>query len=140
MLNWFRNVLNFFRKGKYEVVYSTSAKWKVKWDGTMSTNEYSYYEILHNKIKNHYILKEKGYMPKAHTMYGQLFKLTRKLNEGDAYVKGGEIYSYTEKTVSLDKEIKDMNETECRVYLAKAIKEENYELAEQIRKQLEKYE
>jgi hypothetical protein len=137
MLNWFKTVLNFFRKGKYEVVYSASGKWEVKWDGKSTTNEYSYFEILHNKISNHYILIEKGYNPKAHSMYYELFKLMRQLNEGDAYIKGGVIYSKKTKPLNSDKEVKDMNETECRVHLAKAIKEENYELAAELRKRLE---
>jgi hypothetical protein len=32
-----------------------------------------------------------------------------------------------------------MNETECQAYLDKAIEEEDYELAEKLRKQLEKF-
>ena len=38
-----------------------------------------------------------------------------------------------------DKSIELMNETECQIYLKQAIEDENYELAERIRKQLEKF-
>jgi hypothetical protein len=35
------------------------------------------------------------------------------------------------------KSIESLNETECRVYLDKAISEENYELAEKLQKRLD---
>ena len=37
------------------------------------------------------------------------------------------------------KSIDLLSETECQVYLKKAIETENYELAEKIKKQMEKY-
>jgi len=38
-----------------------------------------------------------------------------------------------------DKPIELLTETECQIYLKKALEEENYELADAIRKQMEKY-
>jgi protein-arginine kinase activator protein McsA len=62
----------------------------------------------------------------------------RKLNEGTLYVKGGEIFEVSPSKTN-GKEVTSMNETECQAYLNKAIQEENYELADKIRKQLEKF-
>jgi hypothetical protein len=65
----------------------------------------------------------------------------RLLNEGLAYHKGGELYTYDETDCGKTngKDISSMNETECQAYLNMAIQEENYELADKIRKQLEKF-
>ena len=67
--------------------------------------------------------------------------LLRLLNEGLAYHKGGELFAYNEKDADNlnGKDISSMNETECQAYLDKAIEEEDYELAEKLRKQLEKF-
>jgi protein-arginine kinase activator protein McsA len=63
------------------------------------------------------------------------------LNEGLAYHKGGELFTYseTDNGKTNGKDISSMNETECQAYLNKAIEDEDYELADKIRKQLEKF-
>ena len=65
----------------------------------------------------------------------------RMLNEGLAYHKGGELYTYNDSDggKTNGKDISSMNETECQAYLKQALEEEDYELAEKIRKQLEKF-
>ena len=52
--------------------------------------------------------------------------------------------SISDKTETIDGEIDGirielMNETQCQVYLKKAIEEENYEAAEKIRKRMEAF-
>ncbi len=141
-MNWLKKLFNIFNKGKYEIVYSTYGTWQITFGkGFGYSNEYCNYEILFNDVTKHYKLECKGHMPKNHDMYPNLFKAMRKLNEGTAYIKGGEIYtknSDNTKQVGESKPIDTMNETECKIYLAKALEEENYELAEEIKKRLEK--
>ena len=88
-----------------------------------------------------YKLECRGYKPESHSLYGELFKKMRLLNEGFAYHKGGELYTYndTDAGKTNGKDISSMNETECQAYLNRALEDEDYELAEKIRKQLEKY-
>lgn len=86
-------------------------------------------------------MEHRGFKPESHSLYPELFKYMRMLNEGLAYHKGGELYPYneTDSGKTNGKNISSMNETECQVYLNKAIEDENYELADKIRKQLEKF-
>lgn len=123
-MNWFKKLLGFKDKGTFEVVYSKS--------GTC---------ILFNDVTKKYKLEHRGYRPESHLMYPELFKYMRMLNEGLAYHKGGELYTYKESDsdITNGKDISSMNETECQVYLNQALEEEDYELAEKIRKQLEKF-
>lgn len=141
-MNWFKRILNFFSKGTYEIVYSTYGTWEVTYGDTGGmANKYCNYNILYNDITKHYKLETSGYQPTNHDMYSNIFKAMRRLNEGSAYIKGGDIYTKdTTKTneQSNSKSVDSMNETECNVYLAKALEEENYELAERIKKRLEK--
>jgi len=48
-------------------------------------------------------------------------------------------YNETDGNKTNGKDITSMNKTECQLYLNKAIEDENYELADKIRKQLEKF-
>lgn len=137
-MNWFKKL---FFKGKYEVVYSTYGTWEVKYgtDGSYE-NEYCSYNILYNDVTKHYKLETSGYKPLYHNLYNTVFKIMRELNEGSSYVKGGNIYSKSDvlTDTELPKSVDAMNETECNIYLTKALEDENYELAEKIRKRLEK--
>lgn len=136
-MNWFTKLFN---KGKYEIVFSTYGNWKVNYGEEYgSVNKYCNYNILYNDLTKHYKLECEGYQPLYHNLYPKIFKYMRKLNEGTAYIKGGEIYlndSKETKQQDNSKSVDTMNETECNIYLAKALKEENYELAEQIKKRL----
>lgn len=129
-------------KGTFEVVYSISSVWNVRFIGdeqyNEQYNEYCHFDILYNEYTGKYVLKTKGYMPKNHDMYQKLFKYMRMLNDGMAYVKGGEIYVYkSEYSDKLNgKSIDEMNETECQAHLNIAIENENYELAEKIKQRL----
>lgn len=130
-------LINLFKgKGKYEVVYSKSGTWEVT-IGKNLVNEYCHYDILYNKNTNHYKLQHRGYKPEAHTLYEFMFKSMRKLNEGTMVVSGGELYDTTPKPKVNEKSVEMLNETECEAYLKKALEEEDYMLAEQIRKRLE---
>jgi hypothetical protein len=141
-MNWFKKLFNIFNKGKYEIVYSISGTWEISYGkGYGVRNQYSNYHILYNDVTNHYKLESTGYNPTNHHLYPEIFKFMRRLNEGTAYVKGGEIFlenQIVQNTNSDAKSVDTMNETECQIYLAKALEEENYELAEQIKKRLEK--
>lgn len=125
-------------KGEFEVVYSKSGTWDVKYSGEKTYNEYCHFDILYNEYTGKYILKSRGYKSESHTLYGEIFKYMRMLNEGLAYIKAGEIYTYSSKddNKTNGKNIDTMNETECNAYLNKAIEEENYELAEKIKRRL----
>ena len=141
-MEWLNKLLGIKPKGEFEVVYSKSGTWNVKYNGGKSSyNEYCHYDILYNDVTKKYKLECRGYQPESHTMYVELFKYLRLLNEGFAYHKGGELYTYKESDSGKTngKEISSMNETECQAYLNKAIEDEDYELAEKIRKQLEKF-
>jgi hypothetical protein len=139
---WLNKILGIKPKGGFEVVYSKSGTWNINYNGGKSTyNEYCHFDILYNGSTKKYKLEHRGYRPESHSMYGDLFKYMRMLNEGLMYHKGGELYTYnkTDEDKVNDKKIDSLNETECQVYLNKAIEEEDYELAEKIRKQLKKF-
>ena len=141
-MNWLDKLLGNKPKGEFEVVYSKSGTWDVKYNGGKSSyNEYCHFDILYNDVTKKYKLVYRGYKPESHSLYNDLFKYMRLLNEGLAYHKGGELYTYNEKDggKTNGKDISSMNETECQAYLTRAIEEEDYELAEKIRKQLEKF-
>ena len=125
-------------KGEFEVVFSKSGVWNVSYSGDKTYNEYCHSDILYNEYTGKYILKSRGYNSESHTLYGEIFKYMRMLNEGLAYIKGGEIYTYSSKddNKTNGKNIDTMNETECNAYLNKAIEEEDYELAEKIKRRL----
>jgi hypothetical protein len=134
-MKWLSNL--FKGKGKYEVVYSKSGTWDISLDNAGNYNEYCHYDILHNKITNHYKLQHRGYKPEAHILYDFMFKSMRKLNEGIMVVSGGVLYDTNPKPKVNEKSVETMNETECEAYLKQALDEEDYILAEQIRKRLE---
>jgi protein-arginine kinase activator protein McsA len=141
-MNWFKKLLGFKDKGTFEVVYSKSGTWNVMGENNaLIRNEYCHFDILFNDVTKKYKLEHRGYRPESHLMYPELFKYMRMLNEGLAYHKGGELYTYKESDsdITNGKDISSMNETECQVYLNQALEEEDYELAEKIRKQLEKF-
>lgn len=127
-------------KGEFEVVYSVRGTWNVK-SGDGTYNEFSHYKILYNEYTEKYILKCEGYDPESHGLYTEVFKYMRMLNEGLAYVKGGSVYTYEfeDENKINGKNITDLNETECNAHLKKAIEDENYELAEKIKKRLEAF-
>lgn len=130
-------LINLFKsKGNYEVVYSKAGTWEVT-IGKNLVNEYCHYDILYNKTTNHYKLQHRGYKPESHTLYEFMFKTMRKLNEGTMIVSGGELYNTTPTPKVNEKPVEMLNETECEAYLKKALEEEDYMLAEQIRKRLE---
>ena len=130
-------LINLFKgKGKYEVVYSKAGTWEVT-IGKDLVNEYSHYDILYNKTTNHYKLQHRGYKPEAHSLYDFMFKTMRKLNEGTMTVSGGELFDTVPTPKVNEKPVEMLNETECEAYLKKALEEEDYMLAEQIRKRLE---
>lgn len=130
-------LINLFKgKGKYEVVYSKGGTWEVT-IGKDVVNEYCHYNILYNKTTNHYKLQHRGYKPEAHRLYDIMFKTVRKLNEGTLVVRGGELYDTVPTLKVNEKPVEMLNETECEAYLKKALEEEDYMLAEQIRKRLE---
>lgn len=141
-MNWLDKLLGNKPKGEFEVVYSKSGTWDIKYNGGKSSyNEYCHFDILYNDVTKKYKLEYRGYKPESHSLYNDLFKYMRLLNEGLAYHKGGELYTYNEKDSGKTngKDISSMNETECQAYLTRAIEEEDYELAEKLRKQLEKF-
>ena len=141
-MNWFKKLLGFKGKGTFEVVYSKSGTWNISYGSEGKTyNDYCHFDILFNDVTKKYKLEHRGYRPESHTMYPTIFKYLRLLNEGLAYHKGGELYTYKESDsdITNGKDISSMNETECQVYLNQALEEEDYELAEKIRKQLEKF-
>lgn len=124
-------------KGEFLVVYSSSATWSVNGNGS-PYNEYCNYDILYNSVTNEYKLVMDGYRPRDHTAFDKVNKTLIGLREGVYYARTGVIYitnSKSKKENSLD--VSKMNETECKVQLDIALKEENYELAEKIRKRLE---
>ena len=125
-------------KGEFEIVYSISGTWNVKYNGDKTYNEYCHFDIYHNEYTGKYVLKCRGYKAESHTIYRDVFKYMRMLNEGLAYIKSGEIYTYKSEDDNMTngKNIDKMNETECNAYLNKAIEEENYELAEKIKRRL----
>ena len=141
-MNWFKKLLGFKDKGIFEVVYSKCGTWDITYgsDGK-SYNEYCHFDILYNDVTKKYKMEHRGYKPESHTLHSELFKYLRLLNEGFAYHKGGELYTYNDSDSGKTngKDISSMNETECQAYLNQALEEEDYELAEKIRKQLEKF-
>ena len=141
-MNWFNKLLGFKDKGTFEVVYSKSGTWNISYGSEGKTyNEYCHFDILYNDVTKKYKLEHRGWKSESHTMYPELFKYMRMLNEGLAYHKGGELYTYNDSDgdITNGKDISSMNETECQVYLNQALEDEDYELAERIRKQLEKF-
>lgn len=141
-MEWLNKLLGIKPKGEFEVVYSKSGTWNIQYNNKGATyNEYCHYDILYNGVTKKYKLECRGYKPESHTLYNELFKWMRMLNEGLGYHKGGEIFLYkqSDSGKTNGKDISSMNETECQAYLNKAIEEEDYELAEKIRKQLEKF-
>lgn len=140
-MEWLNKLLGVKPKGEFEVVYSKSGTWEINTNNNKMYNEYCHYDILYNDVTKKYKLKCRGYKPESHSLYDELFKRMRLLNEGFAYHKGGELYSYndTDAGKTNGKDISSMNETECQAYLNRALEDEDYELAEKIRKQLEKY-
>lgn len=140
-MEWLNKLLGVKPKGEFEVVYSKSGTWEINTNNNKMYNEYCHYDILYNDVTKKYKLECRGYKPESHSLYDELFKRMRLLNEGLAYHKGGELYSYneTDDNKTNGKDISSMNETECQAYLNRALEDEDYELAEKIRKQLEKY-
>jgi hypothetical protein len=140
-MNWLNKLLGVKPKGEFEVVYSKSGTWEINTNNNKMYNEYCHFDILYNDVTKKYKLEYRGYKPESHSLYPDLFKYMRLLNEGLAYHKGGELYSYdeTDSGKTNGKDISSMNETECQAYLNMAIQEENYELADKLRKQLEKF-
>jgi hypothetical protein len=141
-MKWLNKLLGIKPKGEFEVVYSKSGTWNISYgSGDKTYNEYCHFDILYNDATKKYKLNHRGYKPDSHTLYPELFKYMRMLNEGLAYHKGGELFTYseTDNGKTNGKDISSMNETECQAYLNMAIQEENYELADKIRKQLEKF-
>lgn len=140
-MNWLDKLLGNKPKGEFEAVYSKSGTWDINTGNGKTYNEYCHFDILYNDVTKKYKLEHRGYKPESHSLYAELFKRMRLLNEGLAYHKGGELYMYNEKDADIfnGKDISSMNETECQAYLNKAIEEEDYELAEKIRKQLNKF-
>jgi len=141
-MTWWENLLGIKPKGTFEVVYSRSGTWNITYNNKGSVyNEYCHFDILYNDVTKKYKLVHRGHNPESHPMYVELFKYMRMLNEGLAYHKGGELYIYNDSNSGKTngKDISSMNETECQAYLKQALEEEDYELAEKIRKQLEKF-
>ncbi len=140
-MTWLEKILGFKDKGTFEVVYSKSGTWKITTYGKNFYNEYCHFDILFNDVTKKYKFECRGHKPESHPMYPEIFKYYRMLNEGLAYHKGGELYTYkpSDSGTTNGKDISSMNETECQAYLKQALEEEDYELAEKIRKQLEKF-
>jgi hypothetical protein len=140
-MNWLNKLLGIKPKGTFEVVYSKSGTWNINFNGGGKYNEYCHFDILYNDVTKKYKMEHRGYKPESHTLYPELFKYMRMLNEGLAYHKGGELFTYNETDggKTNGKDIGSMNETECQSYLNQALEEEDYELAEKLRKQLEKF-
>lgn len=140
-MNWFKKLLGFKDKETFEVVYSKSGTWEINTNNNKMYNEYCHFDILYNDVTRKYELKHRGYKSESHSLYPEIFKYLRLLNEGLAYHKGGELFTYNETDGNKvnGKSINNMNETECQSYLNKAIEDEDYELADKIRKQLEKF-
>lgn len=141
-MSWIKELFFGKPKGEFEVVYSKSGTWNISYGNEGKTyNEYCHFDIQYNDVTKKYKLTHRGYKPDSHTLYPELFKYMRMLNEGLAYHKGGELFTYneTDNGKTNGKDISSMNETECQAYLSKAIESEDYELADKIRKQLEKF-
>lgn len=140
-MSWIKELFFGKPKGEFEIVYSKSGTWKINTHNSKMYNEYCHFDILYNDVTKKYKMEHRGFKPESHSLYPELFKYMRMLNEGLAYHKGGELYPYneTDSGKTNGKNISSMNETECQVYLNKAIEDENYELADKIRKQLEKF-
>ena len=141
-MNWIKKLLGFKDKGIFEVVYCKSGTWKINYDDAGGKyDEFCHFDILYNDVTKKYKLEHRGYKPESHPLFGELFKHMRLLNEGLAYHKGGELFAYNKTDVGKTngKDISSMNETECQAYLNNAIQDENYELADKIRKQLDKF-
>lgn len=137
-MNWLNKLLGIKPKGEFEVVYSKSGTWDISLSSGKIYNEYCHFDILYNDVTKKYKLTHRGYKPESHSLYAELFRWMRRLNEGTLYVKGGEIFEVN-PTKTNGKDVTSMNETECQAYLNRAIEEEDYELADKIRKQLEKF-
>lgn len=140
-MSWLSKLFLGKPKGEFEVVYSKSGTWDINLDSGKMYNEYCHFDIHYNDVTKKYKLTHRGYKPESHRLYLELFKYMRMLNEGLAYHRGGELFTYndTDGNKVNGKSIDDMNETECQAYLSKAIEDEDYELADKIRKRLEKY-
>jgi hypothetical protein len=141
-MSWIKELFFGRPKGEFEIIYSKSGTWNISYGREGKTyNEYCHFDILYNDAIKKYKLEHRGHKPESHSLYPELFKYMRMLNEGLAYHKGGELYKYneTDGNKTNGKDITSMNETECQSYLNKAIEDENYELADKIRKQLEKF-
>ena len=141
-MKWLNKLFGIKPKGVFEVVYSKGGTWNISYGSEGKTyNEYCHFDILYNDVTRKYELKHRGYKSESHSLYPEIFKYLRLLNEGLAYHKGGELFTYNETDGNKvnGKSIDNMNETECQSYLNKAIEDEDYELADKIRKQLEKF-
>lgn len=140
-MNWFKKLLGFKDTGTFEIVYSKCGTWKITTYGKNFYNEYCHFDIFYNDVTKKYKLEYRGHKPESHPLHNELFKYMRMLNEELAYIRGGEIYIKKESDsgTTNGKDISSMNETECQAYLNRALEEEDYELAEKIRKQLEKF-
>lgn len=127
---FFNNIINWFRSEKYEPVFQYSGTWDVKYTDTgRVVNEHCHFVILKSN-KGNYKLDATGYKPKHHGLYPEVFKYYRGLAEGIYVVKGGEIFIK-------EKDELDLTLEECNQKLQQAIADENYELAERLRKIIE---
>lgn len=128
-------------KGKFEDVYTITGTWNIKYGDKLYSNEYSHYTILYNDYTGKYSLKVTGYEPKSHHLYPIIFEYMRRLNDGLSYVKGGKIYDFINKSNKIlnGKSIDTLNETECMSYLTKAVEDEDYELAANLRERLKTF-
>jgi hypothetical protein len=139
-MNWIKKLFGIKSKGKFEVVYTERGIWDIKVTSSVTVTEFCVFEILYNETTEKYKLECSGHNPKNHPMYYEVFRMYRMLCDGLAYHKGGKLY-HTESNSNSEtfngKSIESLNETECRVYLDKAISEENYELAEKLQKRLD---
>ena len=134
-----RKLLGIY-KGENELVVSQSGTWNIQISENNVYNDYCHFDIYYNDYTKKYTLKIRGYKPESHKIYPKVFKAVRMLNEGIAYVRAGEVYSYNgtnvNETTAYGKPVNTLNETECTAYLNKAIEEEDYELAEVLKKRL----
>ena len=124
MKEFFNKIILFFTCERYTEVYQVTGTWTINYiDGLKGITKFCEF-VIHKSNKGRYKMTYSGYNPRDHHLYAAVFKYCRCLNEGIYYVVGGELFKYDEH-LTLE---------ECNEKLAKALEDENYELAEKIRK------
>jgi len=135
-MKWFTN---WFKKSELTPVFFIMGNWADE-DKIVG---HCMFTIIFNESTKKYTLKIEGQDPKEHNLYHVLFNAVILLNEGSLIVKGGKIYDAGQVSFEIKLEgryEKELTLEEYQSYLKQALEEENYELAEKIKNQIDKLE